>query len=136
MPDKLAWNAVVLLAQDAANPPPGGGLLAGPWLPLIVVGLLFYFMLLRPERRRRNEHAAMLSNLKKNDRVITAGGIYGTVVNVNQGGSDVTLKVDENSNTRLRVLRTSISRVLTAEEEREAVSEDHKTRTDVSSSPP
>jgi preprotein translocase subunit YajC len=106
-------GACLLLAQGQA--PDGGpaSFLQSPLVPFLFIGLLFYFMIMRPERRRRSELAGMLENLKKNDRVITAGGIYGTVVNVQKGDSDVVIKVDENSNTRLRVTRSSISRVLT-----------------------
>ena len=87
------------------------------WMPLAVIGVLFYFMLIRPERQRRAETARMLSNIKKNDRVVTGGGIYGTVVNVQKGSEDLTIKVDESNNTKLRVLRSSVSRVVTVDGE-------------------
>ena len=87
--------------------------------PFIIIGVLFYMMLIRPERRKRSDLQRMLSNLKKNDRVITVGGIYGTVVNAPQGSKDVSLRVDEGNNIRLRVLRSSISQVLSAEEAEE-----------------
>ena len=99
-----------LIAQDA--PGGNGPFFLGPWMPLIIIGALFYFMLIRPEKRKRDERLRMLDHLKKNDRIVTAGGIYGTVVNINKGESDVTLRIDENTNTRIRVLRSSIDRVL------------------------
>lgn len=79
---------------------------------LLMVGILFYFMLVRPQRREQAVRQSMLDQLKKNDRVITSGGLYGVVVNVHQGADEVTLRVDENSNTRLKVTRSSIVRVL------------------------
>jgi preprotein translocase subunit YajC len=85
-----------------------------PALPWIMIGLLFYLMLLRPERRKRAELDRMLRSLKKNDRVITVGGIFGTVVQASQDADEVTLRIDESNNTRIRVLRSSISRVLNA----------------------
>ena len=54
----------------------------------------------------------MLGALKKNDRVITAGGVYGVVTNVHREADEVTLKVDESSNVKLRVTLSSIARVL------------------------
>ncbi len=111
-------GACLLLAQ-------GGGassLLESPFIPFLFIGLLFYFMILRPERRRRSEQSGMLENLKKNDRIVTTGGIYGTVVNVQKGDSDVVIKVDENSNTRLRVVRSSISRVINETDSDESAS--------------
>ena len=104
------WHESWPLAQNAAPGGPSAGLIT--YLPFLVIGLLFYFMFIRPDRQRRTEQAEMLDNLKKNDRVVTAGGIHGTIVNANKGDKDVVIRVDENSNTRLRVVRTSISRVL------------------------
>jgi preprotein translocase subunit YajC len=82
-------------------------------LPLMmIIGVLFYFMILRPETRRRSEQEQLNKGLKKNDRVITIGGIYGTVVNAPQDQDDITIKVDESTNTRLRITRSSIQTVL------------------------
>ena len=86
-------------------------LLLGPWFPFIVIGLLFYLLLIRPERRKKAEMSQMLNNVKKNDHVLTIGGIYGVVVNAAKGSEDITIRVDDSNNTRVRVLRSAISRV-------------------------
>jgi preprotein translocase subunit YajC len=91
-------------------------MLTGPWLPFIVIGVLFYMMLIRPERRKRAEMSALLENLKKNDHVVTIGGIYGVVVNAPKGSADITLRVDDGNNTKLRVLRSAVSRVVSADD--------------------
>ncbi len=62
----------------------------------------------------------MLAAVKKNDRVVTAGGIYGVVTNVHQEADEVTVKVDEATNTKLRVTLSSIVRVLGDEPSDEA----------------
>lgn len=115
----ISWHVSgwVLLAQDAAAPAAGplDALFRGPWIPFLMIGVLFYMLMIRPERRKRAELAQMLSNLKKNDRIVTIGGIYGTVVNVQQGVEEVTIKVDESSNTRLRMQRSAIARLLNVE---------------------
>ncbi len=111
--------AVWLLAQQPAAPKGGdggdGGLLqmlfANPIIPFALIGIVFYLMLMRPEQKKRKQQESLLSNLKKNDRVVTIGGISGTVVNAPPGSTFVTLRVDDSNNTRLRVLRTAISRV-------------------------
>ncbi len=54
----------------------------------------------------------MLSGVKKNDRVVTIGGVYGVVANVNREADEITLKVDESTNTKLRVTLSSVARVL------------------------
>ena len=76
------------------------------------MGALFYFMFIVPERKKQRQTKDMLAALKKNDRVVTAGGLYGTVVNIPPNTGDVVLRVDENNNTRIRVLRSSILRVI------------------------
>ena len=106
------YGFAVLLAQ-AEQAPVGPGPLGGMLVPLVLIGILFYFMLLRPEQRKRATHEKMLDALKKNDRVVTVGGIHGTVVNVNKDQQEVTVKVDESSNTKLRINRSAISRVVT-----------------------
>ncbi len=105
-----------LFAQDAAGP----GL--GIWFPLILVGLCYYLIVFRPEKQLRAQHAELLKNLKKNDRVITSGGIHGTVVNAAEGAADVVIRIDENTNTRIHVQRASISKVVTDGDEAQASS--------------
>ncbi len=61
--------------------------------PLIAIGVLFYVMLIRPERRKQAAVRSMLDDLKKNDRVVTIGGIRGTVVSVRREIDEVTIKV-------------------------------------------
>jgi preprotein translocase subunit YajC len=81
-------------------------------IPLVLVFLVFYFLIMRPQRREQTKHQAMLAEIKKNDRVITSGGIFGVVTNVNREANEITIKVDETTNTKLRVTLTSIARVL------------------------
>lgn len=80
--------------------------------PFIVIAVLFYLLLLRPERRKQAEVAAMLKKLKKNDRVVMVSGIFGTVMQASPESDEVILRIDESNNTRIRVLRNSISRVI------------------------
>ena len=81
-------------------------------LPFVAIFVLFYFLLIRPQRREQARRQEMLAGVKKNDRVVTAGGIYGVVTNVHREADEVTLKVDEATNTKLRVTLSSIARVL------------------------
>ena len=59
--------------------------------PLILIFVVFYFILIRPQQRKQREHKAMLDNLKRNDEVITSGGLYGTVVSLKE--KEVTLEI-------------------------------------------
>ena len=101
-------NLMILLGQD---PAPGLPI----WVPFLIVGVLYYFMLFRPEKAQRDNHKKLLNNLKKNDHVVTAGGIHGVVVNPMPGEDEVVLRIDEGSNTRIHIQRSSISRVLSAD---------------------
>jgi len=79
------------------------------WIPLIVV---FYFLLIRPERKERARRQAMLNAIKKNDRVLTIGGIYGVVTNVHREANEVTIRIDDTTNTRVRCTLNAIAQVL------------------------
>ena len=115
MPTIPATNACVLLAQNVNDAPPGWTGMLGPLFPSLMIALLFYFLMIRPERRKRAELTVMLQNLKKNDRVVTIGGIYGTIVNAQADLDEVTIKVDEGTNTKLRMQRSAIARVITSD---------------------
>jgi len=81
---------------------------AGPLMnlmPIILIFAVFYFLLIRPQKKTQDEHKKMIASLKKNDEVITAGGIHGTIVNVKD--HTVTLKVDDN--VKVEVQKSSVS---------------------------
>lgn len=113
----LSASAAILGAEGQA--PAGPGMFGLLW-PILLIGLLFYLLLVRPEKRKQADVQRMQQSLKKNDRVVTVGGIVGVVVNAAQGSDEVTLRVDENNNTRLHVLRSAVSRVLSAGKEEDA----------------
>ena len=79
---------------------------------LVLLGLMFYFILVRPQRTEMRTRQDMLKALKKNDRVITTGGIYGVVTNIQPDADEITIKVDEGTNTKLRLTLNSIARRL------------------------
>lgn len=94
-----------LMAADAPQQPDALTQLLANIAPIILILVVFYFLMLRPQRRAQQQKDALLSKLKKNDRVVTIGGIVGTVVQVTD--REVTLKIDDN--TRMKMLRSSIS---------------------------
>ena len=93
-------------AQDAS------GLLgnATQFLPLLLIFGVFYFLLIRPQQTRQKQTRAMLAALRRGDRVVTAGGILGTVQRVKEGSDEVEVEIA--SNVRVTVLRDTISTVL------------------------
>ena len=110
MPTTFLTNLVLFAEKPPADVPPVSPLIT--WGPLILIGFLFYFLLMRPQKKEQARRRMMLSGIKKNDRVVTAGGIYGVVTNVRAEDDEVTIKVDETTNTKLRVTLSSIGRVL------------------------
>lgn len=67
--------------------------------PLLVIFAIFYFLLIAPQRKRQKALQEMIGNLKKGDRVITTGGLYGEVVSVKEGA--IQLKISDNVKVRL-----------------------------------
>ena len=67
----------------------------GTFLPLILIFVVFYFLLIRPQQRKVKQHKEMLSNLKRGDKIVTSGGIIGTINKV-ADNRELTLEVAEN----------------------------------------
>lgn len=104
-----------ILAQttQATRPAAGPGglrsLLYSPFMPLVLGLVAFYFIIMRGQSKDKKAKQAMLNNLKKNDRVMTIGGVIGTVVTVKD--DEVTIKVDEATNTKMTFTRRAIQKV-------------------------
>ena len=96
-------------AQTAQAPGGPSGLIS--FAPLILVFVVFYFLLIRPQQKKAKEHRQMLGQLKRNDEVMTSGGIYGKVVNL----TDAVATLEVAPNVRIRVHRPQISQVVTGE---------------------
>ena len=69
-------------AQGAAAAPDGGSAMMSFVVPMIFMVVIFYFLLIRPQQKKAKEHKALLNNLKKGDRIITSGGMIGTIINI------------------------------------------------------
>ena len=81
-------------SKEQKQPSPSSGILQMVLLMVLIFGL-FYVMLILPQKRRQKEHQQMISNLRKNDKVVTIGGIHGVVHSVRD--DKIVLKVDENT---------------------------------------
>lgn len=75
------------------------------FIQFLLIFAVIYFLLIRPQKKAQNEHKKMIAGLKKNDEVITSGGIHGTIVNVKD--NTATLKVDDN--VKIEVQKSNIS---------------------------
>lgn len=77
-------------------------------VPFLLIIVIFYFLILRPQQKKQKERAALLESLKKGDKVITAGGVYGTI----EGIEDRVLLVKIAENVKIKVERSSITTII------------------------
>ena len=104
-------------AKQEAEKEPGLFGSMGFFLPAMLgVMVLYMLMSAKPAGKSSANKTELLANLKKNDRVLTAGGILGTVVNHRSDAEYVTLRVDDSSGSRMQILASSIVRVVTDED--------------------
>ena len=109
MSESLAALVVVLLQAKA----PGGAAGVGFVLPLILIFAVFYFLLIMPQQRRQKKWQHMLGELKTGDRVVTSGGLRGTVIALREDFVHLRVPPD---NLRLEVARSSVVSVSSGEE--------------------
>ena len=95
-----------------------GGFDVMQFAPIIFLFIVFYFLLIRPQQKKMKEHQAMISGIRRGDRVVTNGGIIGTVVKI-VDDQEVQLEIDEG--VRVRVLRSMISNLISKSEPANAV---------------
>lgn len=79
------------------------------FVPFIFIFVIFYFLLIRPQQKRQQELQKLIQNLKKGDRVITSGGMIGTLHSIHQ--DYMVLKLGDNDQTKVEVLKSSITGV-------------------------
>jgi len=96
-----------------AKEKPSPSIFQSPLLFIGVMIILFYFLLFRGPRKKQQQHRQMVQSLQKNDRVRTIGGIIGTIVDIKE--DEITVKVDESNNTKIKVASSAIGRNLTKE---------------------
>jgi len=103
------------MAQTANGPaePAGTGMLFS-LLPIILIFIAFYFLLILPQQKRAKQRKSMIEALKKGDKVVTNGGVMGTVTNMTPG--TVTLQVADG--VRIKFLRSSVEGLKGDEEEK------------------
>jgi preprotein translocase subunit YajC len=82
------------------------------FLPIILIFVIFYFLLIRPQQKKMKNHRAMLSQVKRGDRVLTGGGIIGTITKVKEENDEVTVEIADG--VRVDILRGTITDVFNA----------------------
>jgi preprotein translocase subunit YajC len=109
----------ITVAQDpnaapaARRPTAFGGYM---WVYVILMFLLLYFILFRGPQKQKQQRKQLVQSLQKNDRVQTIGGIIGTIVDIK--GDEITLKIDESNNTKIKIIPSAIGRNLSKDKDR------------------
>jgi preprotein translocase subunit YajC len=91
----------------------GGGGLIEAILPLVLIFAVFYFLLIRPQQKKMKMHKEMLSAVRRGDKVVTGGGIFGTVIKV-MNDNEITVEIADG--VRVRIARGTLSEVLSKTE--------------------
>jgi preprotein translocase subunit YajC len=103
----------LLVAQDPGN--------ASGWSSLLIllpIPFLFYFMIWLPQQQQEKKRRAMIEALKRNDRIVTAGGIYGTVLSVDPAQDKLVVRIDDDKGVKITLTRSSVVRVLESASEK------------------
>ena len=94
---------------DAPTVSHGGGFDIMSLLPLALIFVVFYFLILHPQQKKMKQHQQMLSGLRRGDKVVTSGGIIGTISKLT---SDREVQVEIAEEVRVRIMRSTITEVL------------------------
>lgn len=105
----LISPAFAASTATAAGAAPEGSFLYS-MLPLVLVLVIFYFFLVRPQQKRMADYQKLVAGLRRGDRVVTTGGIIGTIHRIDEKVSDVTVEIAEG--VRVRIQRNAIAEVL------------------------
>ncbi|MDD3052771.1 MAG: preprotein translocase subunit YajC [Endomicrobiia bacterium] len=102
------FMVVTLLSSNVFAEAAGAGSAFGGLMPLIIIFVFFYLFLIRPQQKQRKEHQKMLEALQKDDKIITSGGLYATVVSVK--GDVVEAKIADN--VKVQIVKSTITTVI------------------------
>lgn len=105
-------TAYAMGAPGGGTAAPGGSSGFSSLIMMAVIFAIFYFILIRPQQKKMKDHKKMVEELKKGDKIITSGGIYGTVV----AASTNTLKVEIADGVKVKISRSTVGTVLSEEE--------------------
>jgi preprotein translocase subunit YajC len=107
-----SFVALLLLGEGEAAPVNPLASILPLAMPAVMIFFMYVMLIQRPQKREQELRKSMLSALKKNDHVLLSSGIYGVVTNVREDADEVTVRVDESSNAKLRVTRAAIAKVI------------------------
>jgi len=93
--------------------PAGGSGQGSPfalWLPIILIFAIMYFLIFRPQAKKQKQQRMMIEALRKGDKIITSGGIYGTIAGIKEKEGTLIVKIDDN--TKIELVKSSVAQVV------------------------
>jgi preprotein translocase subunit YajC len=109
----------IVFAQDAAPAP-----MWSTFVMLLPILAVVYFLLILPQQQQEKKRRQMMDSLKKNDKVLTTGGIYATVMSIDAASDKIILRVDDERGVKMAFTKASVARVLEAFPEKSGVPPD------------
>jgi preprotein translocase subunit YajC len=97
----------ILMSAQPQGGQGGAGSMLVSLVPIILIFVIFWLLLIRPQQKRQKEHRKLLTQLRKGDRVVTNGGMFGVISSLNDEKNIVVLKIAEN--TKIEILKSSIA---------------------------
>jgi preprotein translocase subunit YajC len=97
-------SALFLMAQPSPDQNP-----FVTFLPLVLIFVVFYFFMIRPQQKKETERKKMIEGAKKGDRIVSIGGLHGTIIQVDE--TSVLLEIDKGSSTKVRLDKSAIARI-------------------------
>jgi len=109
----MIFVSLLTFFKQAEPAPRGGGSFLTALFPFILVFLIFYLLIIMPSRKKQKKHQMMVEQLKPGDKIVTSGGIYGTVMGVQQ--DRIELKIS--ANVKIDVTKNAVGAVLSTKQE-------------------
>lgn len=109
----MLFASFMSIAQQAPTTPRGGGSFITALIPFILVFVIFYILIIMPSRKKQKKHQEMVEQLKPGDKIVTTGGIYGSVMGVQKDRIEVKIA----ANVKIDVTKNAIAAILSKKTE-------------------
>jgi len=103
----------IMFAFSSPSGTEGSPSMITSFIPILLIFVIFYFLLIRPQQKKQKQHQAMVASLRKGDRIVTNGGIYGTVVDVKE--HVIVLRISED--VKIELVKNAVATVIEKRED-------------------
>ncbi len=100
-----SFSTITLFLQAGGE---SGGGMVGFIMPMVLIFAIMYFLIFRPQAKKQKQHQEMVNAIKKGDKIVTSGGVHGTVAGIKEKEQTLIVKIDEN--VKIELSRSSVAR--------------------------